>query len=305
MRQRNCHAASCGSSVVMRTPDKGSFAYKKEDRMNIVESHSLTYRYAPGAVPALDGADICVEPGEFIAVLGHNGCGKTTLIKHINALLPVQEGTLRVAGIDASDKGRVWELRKMTGMVFQNPDNQFVSSVVGDDVAFGLENYQVMREVIDEKVSHTLKEVGMEGFEERAVHSLSGGQKQRVALAGVLALDPDMLIFDEATSMLDPEGRREVLEKIKYLNREKKKTVIMITHYVEESIFADRIILMKNGKVLASGAPREILKDEELLLQTGLLPPAPVQIYLDLMKKGIKLPDCPLTEEELVEMICQ
>jgi energy-coupling factor transport system ATP-binding protein len=188
-------------------------------------------------------------------------------------------------------------------MVFQNPDNQFVSSVVEDDVAFGPENYLVDRDEIPGIVSHSLARVDMQGYEKRAPHMLSGGQKQRVAIAGVLALDPDILMFDEATSMLDPEGRREVLKIIKELHEESKKTILMVTHYVEESIMADRIILMKEGKVIANGTPEEILTDEELLSQSDLLPPSACRIFYMLRRSGIDLGRCPLTEEELTELI--
>lgn len=212
---------------------------------------------------------------------------------------------MTVAGIDASSEAEIWKLRRMAGMVFQNPDNQFVSSIVEEDVAFGLENYMVERERIPELVIKALAQVEMSGYEKRSPHTLSGGQKQRVALAGVLALDPDILIFDEATAMLDPDGRRDVLSMIKRLHDEKGKTVIMITHYIEESTIADRIVLMSNGRITAQGSPREVLKREDLLADTGLIPPIAVRAWLDLKRSGYELPDCPLNEGELVEMICQ
>ena len=271
--------------------------------MKIIEGRKISYRYGSAQRRAIQDVDIKVNEGELIAVLGHNGCGKSTLIKHINALLIPQSGELTVAGITVGGKTDIWQLRRKAGMVFQNPDNQFVSSVVEDDVAFGPENYLVDRDEIPGIVSHSLARVDMQGYEKRAPHMLSGGQKQRVAIAGVLALDPDILMFDEATSMLDPEGRREVLKIIKELHEESKKTILMVTHYVEESIMADRIILMKEGKVIANGTPEEILTDEELLSQSDLLPPSACRIYYMLRKSGIDLGRCPLTEEELTELI--
>lgn len=271
--------------------------------MKIIDGRKISYRYGSAQRRAIQDVDIKVNEGELIAVLGHNGCGKSTLIKHINALLIPQSGELTVAGITVGGKTDIWQLRRKAGMVFQNPDNQFVSSVVEDDVAFGPENYLVDRDEIPGIVSHSLARVDMQGYEKRAPHMLSGGQKQRVAIAGVLALDPDILMFDEATSMLDPEGRREVLKIIKELHEESKKTILMVTHYVEESIMADRIILMKEGTVIANGTPEEILTDEELLSQSDLLPPLACRIYYMLMESGIDLGRCPLTEEELTELI--
>lgn len=273
--------------------------------MNIIQGSGLTYRYGSAPRYAIKDIDIEIQAGELVAILGHNGCGKSTLAKHINGLLIPQSGELTVAGIDVSKKDDIWQLRKKVGMVFQNPDNQFVSSVVEDDVAFGLENYQVDREEIPGLVSLALARVGMQGFEKRAPHNLSGGQKQRVAIAGVLAVDPEILIFDEATSMLDPEGRREVLGIIKELHERWHKTILMVTHYVEESITADRIILMKDGMVIAQGKPGEILTDEDLLSESSLMPPVPCRIFNELKKEGLLDGECPLKAEELVEVLCQ
>ncbi|MDD5902373.1 MAG: energy-coupling factor transporter ATPase [Oscillospiraceae bacterium] len=254
---------------------------------------------------SLNGVSIDVHEGELVAVLGHNGCGKSTLIKHFNALLDLQKGELTVAGLDAKCEANIIKLRRTVGMVFQNPDNQFVSSIVEEDVAFGLENYGISYNEIPEKVSAALKTVGMEGFEKRSPSMLSGGQKQRVALAGVLAVDPDILVFDEVTSMLDPDGRCEVLSTIKQLHEKRHKTIVMITHYIDEAVFADRVYFMHDGKMLASGTPREMLTDLELLGKTGLTPPLPVRMYHDLKDNGIELPFCPLTNDELTEAICR
>lgn len=273
----------------------------------MIKAEDLIFSYdcEGGRQRSLDGACINVRDGELVAVLGHNGCGKSTLVKHFNALLEVQKGELTVAGLNAKSEANVWKLRRKVGMVFQNPDNQFVSSVVAEDVAFGLENYGADCSEIPERVSAALALVGMAGFEMRSPHMLSGGQKQRVALAGVLAMDPDILVFDEATSMLDPDGRREVLSVIERLHAEQGKTIVMITHYVEEAVFADRVYLMHDGRMLADGTPREMLTDLELLRRTGLTPPVPVRMYHDLKAAGFELPYCPLTNEELAEELCR
>lgn len=272
----------------------------------MITAKDLTFSYdCSNSRRSLDNASIKVKKGELVAVLGHNGCGKSTLIKHFNALLEVQKGELTVAGLDAKDEANTVKLRRTVGMVFQNPDTQFVSSIVEEDVAFGLENYGVSYDEIPKRVSEALNAVGMKGYEKRSPSMLSGGQKQRVALAGVLAVEPDILVFDEVTSMLDPDGRRDVLSAIKCLHEEKRKTIVMITHYIDEAVFADRVYFMHNGKMLASGTPREMLTDLELLKSTGLTPPLPVRMYYDLMEKGIVLPFCPLTNEELTEAICR
>ena len=229
----------------------------------------------------------------------------------MNGLLPLQNGNLSVNGINAGNPANKWELCKICGMVFQNPDNQFVSSVLEEDIAFGLENAQVPEREVTSKVKAALELVGLEGYEKRSPSSLSGGQKQRAALAGVLALNPEILIFDEATSMLDPKGRREVLAEMKKL-RDCGKTVVMITHDVEEAVLADQVILMgrPNGQkdpntVLAQGSVREILTDSKLLIQAGIVPPMAVRMYEDLKLAGIELNRCPLTKEELAEALCR
>ncbi|NLA27875.1 MAG: energy-coupling factor transporter ATPase [Firmicutes bacterium] len=271
--------------------------------MKAIEGKEISHSYAfEGSTElSLDNISIEIRSGELIAVLGHNGSGKSTLAKHFNALLPLQKGSLTVASMDAKDAANLWDIRRKCGMVFQNPDNQFVSSVVEEDIAFGLENYDTPLEQIPEKIGEALKIVGMTGFEEKSPHMLSGGQKQRIALAGVFAVDPDIIIFDEATTMLDPEGRQELLETIGRLHNNLRKTIILITHYMEEAVIADRIYLLKEGKVIACGAPREILADRALLARAGLLPPLPVRLYYDLKAEGIQLKRCPLTNEELVE----
>ena len=271
----------------------------------------FSYFWDGESIPVFEQANIELKDGEWTAILGRNGCGKSTLVRLMNGLLPLQNGNLSVNGINAGNPANKWELCKICGMVFQNPDNQFVSSVLEEDIAFGLENAQVPEREVTSKVKAALELVGLEGYEKRSPSSLSGGQKQRAALAGVLALNPEILIFDEATSMLDPKGRREVLAKMKKL-RDCGKTVVMITHDVEEAVLADQVILMgrPNGQkdpntVLAQGSVREILTDSRLLIQAGIVPPMAVRMYEDLKLAGIELNRCPLTKEELAEALCR
>lgn len=271
----------------------------------------FSYFWDGESIPVFEQANIELKEGEWTAILGCNGCGKSTLVRLMNGLLPFQNGNLSVNGINAGNHANKWELCKICGMVFQNPDNQFVSSVLEEDIAFGLENAQVPEREVTSKVKAALELVGLEGYEKRSPSSLSGGQKQRAALAGVLALNPEILIFDEATSMLDPKGRREVLAEMKKL-RDCGKTVVMITHDVEEAVLADQVILMgcPNGQknpntVLAQGSVREILTDSRLLIQVGIVPPMAVRMYEDLKLAGIELNRCPLTKEELAEALCR
>lgn len=271
----------------------------------------FSYFWDGESIPVFEQANIELKEGEWTAILGCNGCGKSTLVRLMNGLLPLQNGNLSVNGINAGNHANKWELCKICGMVFQNPDNQFVSSVLEEDIAFGLENAQVPEREVTSKVKAALELVGLEGYEKRSPSSLSGGQKQRAALAGVLALNPEILIFDEATSMLDPKGRREVLAEMKKL-RDCGKTVVMITHDVEEAVLADQVILMgcPNGQknpntVLAQGSVWEILTDSRLLIQVGIVPPMAVRMYEDLKLAGIELNRCPLTKEELAEALCR
>lgn len=271
----------------------------------------FSYFWDGESIPVFEQANIELKEGEWTAILGCNGCGKSTLVRLMNGLLPLQDGNLSVNGINAGNPANKWELCRICGMVFQNPDNQFVSSVLEEDIAFGLENAQVPEREVTSKVKAALELVGLEGYEKRSPSSLSGGQKQRAALAGVLVLNPEILIFDEVTSMLDPKGRREVLAEMKKL-RDCGKTVVMITHDVEEAVLADQVILMgrPNGQkdpntVLAQGSVREILTDSRLLIQAGIVPPMAVRMYEDLKLVGIELNRCPLTKEELAEALCR
>lgn len=274
--------------------------------MDFITAQNLihSYAFAGSKHRSLDGVSFSVKKGEFVAVLGKNGCGKTTLARHINALISVQSGTLIVAGLDAADGNNIWAVRSKCGMVFQNPDNQFVSSLIEEDLSFGPRNFGVPEDEIQDRVKWALSAVGMSGFEKHSPHMLSGGQKQRIAIAGVLAIKPDVIIFDEVTSMLDPQGREEVLSVIKSLHRQ-GHTIIMISHYVEEAVFSDKVVIMNSGKITAEGAPKNVLTDIQLLEEAGLSAPMPVRIYYDLAKRGIRLNSCPLTNEGLVGELCR
>ena len=272
----------------------------------MIQAKDLTYsyRFEGSKYKTLDGFTLNVDPGELVVILGHNGSGKTTFARHCNALLTMQGGSLTVRGMDAKDRKKLWEVRRTCGMVFQNPDNQFVSSVVEEDLAFGLRNFGTPEEEIPAKIEAALRLVGMEGFEKRSPHLLSGGQKQRIAIAGVLAVEPELLVLDEVTAMLDPEGRREVLSTVQSLHKQ-GKTIVMISHYIEEAVLADRVVMVHDGKVVDEGPPAEILTDMHVLEKVGMLPPVTVQLYYDLKAAGVKLNLCPLSMEELVEEVCR
>ena len=274
-------------------------------KIEAVKGRGIYFCYEEeGSAFGLEHIDIEIQKGAFVAILGHNGCGKSTLVKHFNGLLPLQQGELTVFGMNAAEEKNIPKLRRSCGMVFQNPDNQFVSSIVKEDIAFGLENYDTPVWEIPDRVNAALALVGMENFAERSPHTLSGGQKQRIALAGVLAMEPEMIVFDEATSMLDAQGRKDILEAMKTMHR-LGKTIIMITHYVEEAVHADRVLLLNQGQIIGDGTPQDILTRRELLQQARLVPPLPVRMYEDLAKRGIVLDTCPLTEEALVEELCR
>ena len=268
------------------------------------ENITFSYEYPSAGNDVLQNISFSVSAGEFIAVLGANGSGKSTLFKLCNAILPLQSGKLRILHLDAAEEDSLFTLRRLCGMVFQNPDNQFVSPILEEDTAFALRNYDTPEEEIPHRVGEVLSLVGLRGMERRSPHSLSGGQKQRAAIAGVLVTEPDILIFDEATAMLDPPGRKEVLECLHKLHR-MGRTIIMITHYAEEAVHADRVLLMRQGKILAAGSPREILTSSALMAEADLLPPTAVRLYEELKERGISLARCPLTPEELVEEVCR
>lgn len=271
--------------------------------MDIIKGENISFSYQYQH-PILKDITFNVKQGEFVAILGANGSGKSTLIKHLNALLTLQKGKLSVMNLDVSNELHIKSLRKICGIVFQNPDTQFVSSVIEEDIAFGLRNYDVPEEDIPSRVNKALSLVGMEDMKRYSPHYLSGGQKQRIALAGVLVMEPDIIIFDEATSQLDPQGRQEVLSYLKKMHK-LGKTIIMVTHYVEEAIKADTIWLMNQGQMIQSGTPRDVLTNMTLLQKAQLMPPLTVQIYYDLLEKGMKLDQIPLTNDELVEALCR
>lgn len=254
---------------------------------------------------ALNGVDIEVEQGQFVAVLGANGSGKSTFAKHLNVLLQPTEGTLWVDGKDARDEENVWNIRQAAGMVFQNPDNQIVAGVVEEDVAFGPENIGVPTQDIWTRVAESLEAVGMTAYRYHSPNKLSGGQKQRVAIAGVVAMQPKCIVMDEPTAMLDPSGRREVLRTVHRLNKEKGVTVILITHYMEEVVDADKVFVMDDGKVVMEGNPRGIFSRADELAQHGLSVPQITKLACQLQKEGIDLPDGILNRQELVEALCQ
>ena len=256
----------------------------------------------PGHI-VLRGLDLQIPRGQFVAVLGHNGSGKSTLAKHFNAILLPTSGDVVVCGINTKDDDRLFDIRQQVGMVFQNPDNQIVATIVEEDVAFALENLGVEPSEIRRRVDEALKEVDMYQYREHAPHQLSGGQKQRVAIAGILAMRPDFIVLDEPTAMLDPRGRSEVLRTIRELNRDYNTTVVLITHYMDEAVQAERVVVVDGGKVLRDGMPREIFTEVELLKSVGLDVPQVTELVYELRQAGIDLPQDILTEEECYQAL--
>lgn len=275
--------------------------------MGIVKTENLTFEYirrdeegnVEGITTAVDRVNMDVAPGEFIAILGHNGSGKSTLAKHINAILNPTEGTVWVDGMDTSQEEHIWEIRQTAGMVFQNPDNQIIGQVVEEDVGFGPENMGVPTKEIWERVEESLKAVGMYEYRKHSPNKLSGGQKQRISIAGVLAMHPKCIVLDEPTAMLDPKGRKEVIRAVRALNQVEEITVVLITHYMEEIVHADRVFVMDGGKVVMEGTPREIFSQVERLRELRLDVPQATLLGYELKKRGVDLPDGILTAEEL------
>lgn len=254
---------------------------------------------------AIDNLSVDIEKGSFVAILGHNGSGKSTFAKHINGILAPTEGTVWVADMNTADEESIWEIRKKAGMVFQNPDNQIIGNVVEEDVGFGPENIGVPTEDIWRRVDESLAAVGMTAYRYKSPNKLSGGQKQRVAIAGVMAMEPKCIVLDEPTAMLDPNGRREVLDAVEQLNKEKGITVILITHYMEEVVRADRVYVMDNGKVVMQGNPRSIFSQVDTLKSYRLDVPQITMLAYELKKEGFNIPEGILTRQELVEALCQ
>lgn len=281
--------------------------------MGIIKAAKLFYDYVTRdedngieeVIHAVSGVDLDVEAGQFIAILGHNGSGKSTLAKQINALLVPTGGTLWVKDMDTKDPENVWKIRQSAGMVFQNPDNQIIASLVEEDVGFGPENIGVPTEEIWQRVERSLSAVGMLEYRHHSPNKLSGGQKQRVAIAGVMAMEPECIVLDEPTAMLDPNGRKEVIQTARELNREKNITVILITHYMDEVVHADKVYVMDGGKIVMDGTPREIFSQVKKLKQLQLDVPQVTELAYELRKSGLELPKGILTIEEFVEAITE
>lgn len=279
--------------------------------MSIIKTDKLTFEYirrdeegnVEGINRAVDEVTLNVKQGEFIAVLGHNGSGKSTFAKHLNAILFPTEGTIWVDGKDTKDESEIWNIRQTAGMVFQNPDNQIIGQVVEEDVGFGPENMGVPTAEIWERVKESLKAVGMYEFRKHSPNKLSGGQKQRVSIAGVLAMHPKCIVLDEPTAMLDPNGRKDVIRAIRALNDVEKVTIILITHYMEEIIYADRVFVMDEGRIAMEGTPREIFSDVERIQSLRLDVPQVTQLAYELKKHGVQLPDGILTKEEFADEV--
>ena len=268
-----------------------------------VQLNEVTYSYEEQAVPALSGVSALIRPGEFVAVLGHNGSGKSTMAKLLNALYTPTEGNVIVCGYDTREEKYVWEIRRRAGMIFQNPDNQIVATVVKEDVAFGLENLGIPTEEMLPRIESALSAVRMSAFTDKAPHMLSGGQKQRVAIAGILAMEPSLIIADEATAMLDPSGRKEVLDTIRTLNRKKNITVVWITHFMEEAALADRVLVVTNGGIRLSGTPAEVFDRVDEMQEMHLDVPQMTSLAGDLRTEGMPLKPGILTVEDLAEEV--
>lgn len=275
----------------------------------IISVEHLAYAYpgmddTPG-IPVFEDMNLTVEQGSFVAILGSNGCGKSTLAKHFNSILLPTGGEVYVCGIDTANEERIMTIRRNVGMVFQNPDNQIVANVVEEDVAFGPENLGVSSPEIRRRVDQALKQVGMYEYREHAPHLLSGGQKQRIAIAGIIAMEPKCIVLDEPTAMLDPRGRREVMETVGRLNREKGITVVLITHHMDEAAQCQRVIVLDKGKVAADGTPEAVFSQVELLHSIGLAAPEPVELCWELNKVGFHLPLTKLDPEECAQALLQ
>ena len=272
-----------------------------------IRCEGVYYRYGEenDSLMALKNVNLEIERGQFVAILGHNGSGKSTLAKHFNAVLTPTEGKITVAGIDTLDEDRVFELRRHVGMVFQNPDNQIVATVVEEDVAFAPENLGVEPKEIRKRVDEALEAVGMSEYAKHAPHKLSGGQKQRVAIAGVLAMQPECIVLDEPTAMLDPHGREQVISTIVKLAREQGKTVILITHFMEEAALCDRVVVMNDGEVYLDGTPREVFAQRQKLKEVGLNVPAVTELCAILNENGLDIAPDIISQEECLQELCK
>lgn len=276
----------------------------KEGETGLIEIQNVSYAYEDAAAKALNNVSLTINDGEFVAVVGHNGSGKSTLAKHLNALLLPTEGKVLVDGMDTADEADTLSIRQRVGMVFQNPDNQLVTTIVEEDVAFGPENIGVPGNEIRARVDRALAAVGMEKYAHSAPNMLSGGQKQRIAIAGMLAMQPKVLVLDEATAMLDPKGRRDIIDLVTKLHRENGITVVMITQYMEEAIGADRVAVMSGGELILEGTPKEVFSQDELLHKHRLDVPVMQQLANRLNARGANLPKSILSVEEMAQAIC-
>lgn len=273
----------------------------------MIRFENVTYKYNTSGeenqLVAINNINLSIKKGEYLVILGHNGSGKSTLAKLINGLLLPTEGNVYVNGMNTKEEENIWKIREIAGMVFQNPDNQIVANIVEEDVAFGPENLGIPPEEIRRRVGKALEIVEMTEYKKHAPHLLSGGQKQRVAIAGILAMKPECIILDEPTAMLDPVGRIEVINTLKKLNREEKKTIVLITHYMEEAVEADRLLIMEKGKIVMEGTPREIFSQVDKVKELGLDVPQVTELAYELRKEGFNVPCDILTVEELVNAL--
>ncbi len=276
--------------------------------MEIIETNELGFTYPSNedqvVTPALKDINIKIKKGEFVSIVGENGSGKSTLAKHFNTLNIPTEGICYVLSYNTADESKKWDIRKEVGMVFQNPDNQIVATIVEEDVAFGPENLGMPQENIRLEVDKALRVVGMEDFAKKEPHMLSGGQKQRVAIAGILAMNPAVIVFDEATAMLDPKGKREVMETAHMLNKEQGITIINITHFMEEVVYSDRVIVLNNGELYMEGTPQEVFAKEKEIVSVGLELPLAAKLASLLRSKGVNISENVLTLEEMVKQLC-
>ncbi len=268
---------------------------------DFIKVENVSFSYEDNKV--LDDISLSVKKGEFVALLGHNGCGKSTMAKLFNVLLSPNEGTVTIDGITPKTEDDVYEIRSRVGLVLQNPDNQLVATIVEEDVAFGPENLGIPPKEIRERVDNALKAVDMYHYRKHAPHKLSGGQKQRVAIAGIIAMEPKCIVLDEPTAMLDPKGRQEVMDTIKKLNKEHNITIVLITHYMDEAVQADRVIVMDNGKVLTQGVPQQVFSDVQLLKSHALDVPQSVELMYLLQQNGADISNLPLTPQQCVQML--
>ncbi|MBP7278519.1 MAG: energy-coupling factor transporter ATPase [Sedimentibacter sp.] len=270
----------------------------------IIKIDNVKFKYDKNSSYAVNGVSLNIKSGEFTAIIGRNGSGKSTLAKLINSILLPTEGKIFVKGMDTSDDSKLWDIRQTAGMVFQNPDNQLVATIIEEDIAFGPENLGVQPEEIRRRVDNALNTVGMYEYRKRPPHLLSGGQKQRIAIAGILALNSECIILDEPTAMLDPSGRREVMETLKKLNAE-GKTILLITHYMDEAVQADRVIVMDKGNIKLDGKPKEVFRNIDEIKKYGLDVPQVTELTQELIKEGLKLPPDIIDVKELVDILCQ